>query len=163
MFCWLKIISLIFWNANLITGRNFSSFNPERKGEDYILNESAVKKLGWTPEDAIGKPFRLDFPVPKMFFGGTVVGVVRDFNFNTLKQEIKPYVLFQKPLFYQCFMVQVNPFQKNEAIKYLKSVWDEGMPEYPFQNEFIGDLYNAAYRKQLAQAKLTESSRFWQL
>jgi putative ABC transport system permease protein len=148
---------LNFFGLRLVSGRNFSNFNPDRKGEDYILNETAVKKLGWTPEEAIGKPFKIDFPVPDLFYGGTVVGVVRDFNFNTLKQEIKPYVLFQKPLFYQCFLVKVNPVQKKEAIEYLKSVWEEELPSYPFQNEFISDLYNSAYRKEFTQAKLTGS------
>jgi putative ABC transport system permease protein len=90
----------------LIAGRNFTLFNPERKGEDYILNETAVKRLGWTPEEAIGKPFKIVFDTPDIFFGGNVVGVVRDFNFSTVKQEIKPYVLFQKPIFYVCFLVR---------------------------------------------------------
>jgi putative ABC transport system permease protein len=146
---------LDFFGIRLLSGRNFAPFNPDRKGEDYILNETAVKKLGWTPEQAIGKPFKLKFPVPGMFNGGTVVGVVRDFNFNTLKQEIKPYVFFQKPDFYQCFMVEVNPKQKKEAIIYLKSVWEKELPEYPFQVEFINDLYNTAYLKEFNQAKLS--------
>jgi putative ABC transport system permease protein len=146
---------LDFFGLSLASGRNFSSFNPERKGEDYILNETAVRKLGWTPETAIGKPFRIKFPVPDLFYGGTVVGVVRDFNFNTLKQKIKPYVLFQKPFFYQCFMVDVNQVQKKEAISYLKSVWDKELPDYPFQVEFISDIYNSVYRKEFTQAKLT--------
>jgi len=146
---------LDFFGIQLLSGRNFTPFNPARKGEDYILNEAAVKKLGWTAEQAIGKPFKLKFPVPGMFTGGTVVGIVRDFNFTTLKQEIKPYVLFQKPDFYQCFMVKVNPAQKNEAISYLKSVWEKELPEYPFQIEYINDLYNSAYRKEFTQAKLT--------
>ena len=146
---------LDFFRIGLMTGRNFSHFNPDRKGEDYILNEAAVKKLGWTPENAIGKPFKINFPVPDFFYGGNVVGVVHDFNFNTLKQEIKPYVLFQKPSFYQCFLVDVIPAQKKEAISYLKSIWEKELPDYPFQNEFISDLYNTAYRKEFTQAKVT--------
>jgi putative ABC transport system permease protein len=146
---------LDFFGIQLISGRNFSPFNPERKGEDYILNEAAVKKLGWTPESAIGQPFKINFPVPDLFYGGTVVGVTRDFNFNTLKQEIKPYVLFQKPFFYQCFLVDINPEKRQEALGYLKNAWEEELPDYPFQNEFISDLYNVAYRKEFTQAKLT--------
>jgi putative ABC transport system permease protein len=146
---------LDFFGIQLKTGRSFSPYNPERKGEDYILNETAVKKLGWTAESAIGQPFKINFPVPDLFYGGTVVGVARDFNFNTLKQEIKPYVLFQKPFFYQCFLVDINPAKKQEALSYLKHAWEEELPEYPFQNEFISDLYNTAYRKEFMQAKLT--------
>ena len=146
---------LDFFGIQLISGRNFSPFNPERKGEDYILNEAAVKKLGWTPESAIGQPFKINFPVPDLFYGGTVVGVSRDFNYNTLKQEIKPYVLFQKPFFYQCFLVDINPAKRQEALSYLKNIWEEELPGYPFQDEFVSDLYNSAYRKEFTQAKLT--------
>ena len=139
----------------LIAGRNFSPFNSERKGEDYILNETAVKRLGWTPEEAIGKPFKIVFDTPDIFFGGTVVGVVRDFNFSTVKQEIKPYVLFQKPIFYLCFLVRVDSGRKEEAIAGLKKIWDEELPDYPFQYEFLDDVYRAAYSKEISQAKIT--------
>ncbi len=146
---------LDFFNIPLVAGRNFSKYNPERKGEDYILNESAVKKLGWKPEEAIGKPFTINFDVPDIFYGGTVVGVVRDFNFNTDKHEIKPYVLFQKPIFYLCFLVKVDSARRNEAITHLKKIWEEELPDYPFQYEFIGDLYDSAYSKEILQSKMT--------
>lgn len=146
---------LTFFDIPLIAGRNFSLYNPDRKGEDYILNESALKQLNWTPEEAIGRPFNIKFGTPDVFYGGTVVGVVRDFNFTSLKQEIKPYVLFQKPIFYLCFMVQVDSAHKQEAIKNLKNIWEEELPNYPFQYEFLSDLYNSAYQKEFTQAKLT--------
>lgn len=146
---------LTFFDIPLIAGRNFSLYNPERKGEDYILNESAVRQLNWTPEEAIGRPFNIKFDSPNIFYGGTVVGVVRDFNFTSLKQEIKPYVLFQKPIFYLCFMIQVDSAQKKVAIKNLKTIWEEELPDYPFQYEFLNDLYNSAYQKEFTQAKLS--------
>jgi putative ABC transport system permease protein len=111
--------------------------------------------LGWTPEEAIGKPFKIKFDIPDIFYGGTVVGVVKDFNFNTLKQEIKPYVLFQKPIFYLCFLVEINHEGRNEAVTYLKEIWDKELPDYPFQYELISDLYDSAYRKEFTQARLT--------
>jgi putative ABC transport system permease protein len=146
---------LTFFDIPLIAGRNFSLYNPDRKGEDYILNESALRQLNWTPEEAIGRPFNIKFSTPDIFYGGTVVGVVRDFNFTSLKQEIKPYVLFQKPIFYLCFMVQVDSAHKQEAIKNLKNIWEEELPNYPFQYEFLSDLYNTTYQKEFTQAKLT--------
>jgi putative ABC transport system permease protein len=144
-----------FFEIPLVAGRNFSPFNPDRKGEDYILNETALKRLGWTPEEAIGKPFKIAFDTPDIFFGGTVVGVVRDFNFNTVKKEIKPYVLFQKPIFYLCFLVKVDSAKKDEAIGGLKKIWDEELPDYPFQYEFINDVYKSAYSKEISQSKIT--------
>ena len=114
-----------------------------------------LKYLGWNPREAIGRPLKIRFDSPDIFYGGTVIGVVKDFNFNTLNKEIKPYVLFQKPIFYICFLVQVDSVRKEEAIMSLKKIWEEEYPDYPFQYEFINDLYKSAYSKELAQAKLT--------
>lgn len=144
-----------FFNIPLVAGRNFSQYNPDRKGEDYILNETALKLLGWTPEEAIGQPFKIKFDTPDIFYGGTVVGVVPDFNFTTVRQKIKPYVFFQKPIFYLCFLVKVDSARRDEAIADLKNIWDEELPDYPFQYEFIGDLYRSAYSKEVSQAKMT--------
>lgn len=146
---------LDFFNLRLIAGRGFSPFNPNRKGEDYILNETALKKLGWTAEEAIGQPFKIDFDTPEIFFGGTVVGVVRDFNFNTVKNEVKPYVLFQKPIFYICYLVKVDSVRKEEAIADLRKIWSEELPDYPFQYEFLDDVYKSAYSKEISQGKIT--------
>ncbi len=146
---------LDFFKIPFIAGRSFSTFNPDRKGEDYILNETAINRLGLTPEEAIGQPFNIVFDSPDIFYGGNVVGVVRDFNFNTVKQEIKPYVFFQKPIFYLCFLVKVDSARKDEAIADFKKIWNEELPDYPFQYEFIGDLYRSAYSKEISQAKIT--------
>jgi putative ABC transport system permease protein len=146
---------LDFFNIPVVEGRNFPKFNPERKGEDYILNETAVKYMGWNPREAIGRPLKIRFDSPDIFYGGTVIGIVKDFNFNTLNKEIKPYVLFQKPIFYICFLVQVDSVRKEEAIMSLKKIWEEEFPDYPFQYEFINDLYKSAYSKELTQSKLT--------
>ena len=146
---------LDFFNLALVAGRNFSSFNPDRKGEDYILNEKAVKQLGWTPQEAIGRPFRILFDSPDIFYGGTVVGVVSDFYYTSMKKEIKPYVMFQKPIFYLCFLVKVDAARKDEAILNLKKIWEEELPDYPFQYEFLNDMYKSAYRKELTQSNLT--------
>lgn len=144
-----------FFNLKLIAGQNFSQFNPERKGEDYILNETAVKKLGWTAEEAIGRRFRLKFDPPDIIYGGTVVGVVRDFTYTSVKQQIKPYVLFQKPIFYLTFLVKIDAERKEEAISFLRDIWNRELPGYPFQYEILGDLYNTAYSKEISQSEMT--------
>jgi putative ABC transport system permease protein len=146
---------LNFFDLRLIAGRNFSKYNPARKGEDYVLNETAVKDLGWTPQEAIGRPFNIRFDTPGIFFGGTVVGVVKDFNITTIKQKVKSYVLFQKPIFYLCYLVEIDSVRRQEAILSLKNIWEQELPDYPFQYELIGDLYNSVYQKELIQAQLT--------
>ena len=45
--------------------------------------------------------------------------------------------------------------RKEEAIAGLKKIWDEELPDYPFQYEFLDDVYRAAYSKEISQAKIT--------
>jgi putative ABC transport system permease protein len=146
---------LTFFNLSLVTGRNFSKFNQERKGEDYILNETALKELGWTAEEAIGKPLKINFDTPDIFYGGTVVGVVKDFNMTNAKQKIKPYVFFQKPIFYLCFLVQVDSANRHQAIANFKKIWEKELPDYPFQYELLSDSYKSTYKKELTESRLT--------
>ena len=148
---------LNFFNLPLVSGRNFSKFNAERKGEDYILNETALKELGWTAQEAIGKPLKIRFDVPDIFYGGTVVGVVKDFNMTTIKQKIKPYVLFQKPIFYLCFLVRTDSTNRQQAIINFKKIWERELPDYPFQYELLGDMYKTTYKKEVIQSKLSLS------
>ena len=146
---------LNFFDLPLVTGRNFSKFNPDRKGEDYILNEKALIELGWTPQEAIGKPLKIKFDTPDIFYGGTVVGVAKDFNMTTVKQQIKPYVFFQKPIFYLCFLVQTDSVNRQQAIVNFKKIWEKELPDYPFQYELLGDSYKTTYKKEVTQANLT--------
>ncbi len=81
--------------------------------------------------------------------------MVRDFNYTTARQAVKPYVLFQKPIFYLCFLVRVDPLHKAETIEGLKKLWEEEYPDYPFSYSFINDLYGKAYEKEIYQAKLS--------
>ena len=148
---------LDFFDLPLIAGRNFSKFNQERKGEDYILNETALKELGWTPQEAIGKPLKINFDTPDIFYGGTVVGVVKDFNMTNAKQKIKPYVFFQKPIFYLCFLVQVDSANRQQGINNFKKIWEKELPDYPFQYELLGDSYKSTYKKEVTESKLTMS------
>jgi putative ABC transport system permease protein len=144
-----------FFNLTLISGRTFTPYNPDRKGEDYILNEAALKKLGWSAEEAIGRRFNLKFSEPGIFNGGTVVGVVRDFTYTSVKQQIKPYVFFQKPIFYLTFIVRIDSSKSQEAISVLRNIWDKELPGYPFQYELLSDSYSNVYQKEISQSDLT--------
>jgi putative ABC transport system permease protein len=62
--------------------------------------------------------------------------------------------MFQKPIFYLCYLVEVDSARRQEAILSFKNIWEQELPDYPFQYELIGDLYNSAYQKELIQAQL---------
>ena len=66
-----------FYDIPIIAGERFVSFSKDSQKEEYILNESALQHLGFeTPEDAIGRQFKLNFFIDSLFNGGTIKGVI---------------------------------------------------------------------------------------
>jgi putative ABC transport system permease protein len=114
----------------------------------FILNESAAKQLGWTPQEAIGKKMFLDQSRP-----GYVRGVVKDFNFQSLRNPIKPVVLFPSP-YGNTMMVKITGADIPQTISFLQSKWKSLIPDRPFEYRFMDDDYNKLYENELRLGKI---------
>lgn len=135
----------------IIAGRNLTAQDMKDVSNDdykkniyhFILNESAAKQLGWTAQEAIGK---------KMFLGdnrpGIVVGVVRDFHFESLHTPIKPFVLFPEAWRRQ-LLVKVSGTHLQQTIAYLGSSWKTLVPYRPFEFHFLDEDYNKLYSSEI--------------
>jgi len=110
----------------------------------YVLNESAAKILGWTPQEAIGK---------KMFLGeqrpGFVKAVVKDFHFSSLHEPIKPLVIFQEEWGPSQLLVKVSGGNLPQTISYIESKWKTHAPHRPFEYHFLDEDYNKLYSAEL--------------
>jgi putative ABC transport system permease protein len=145
-----------FLKIPIIAGSDFPTYNENLKKEYYILNETAVRELGWTPEEAIGKPFKLKFQSSEnIIYGGQIVGVVKDFNLNTLHHEIKPYVFFQKQIWFWNLLVKIDTAHKELAMQHLRKTWDKLAPNYPLEYQYNTDIFFKAYKKEIIQSRLT--------
>lgn len=145
-----------FFKIKLIAGHDFTRVSRDSLREEYILNETALHYLGYNdPSEIIGREFKPTFNMKGIFNGGTIVGVVRDFCYSTMKTRIKPLVFFQKPIWYWNFMVKIDSVNTGEGIRYLKSVWDKVYPEYVFDYSFNDQSYNTVYKKEITQARLS--------
>ncbi|MGK9117373.1 ABC transporter permease [Olivibacter jilunii] len=133
------------YGIDIITGRNFRVGN-ERDTSSFILNEAAVRVLGLTPEDAIGKPFKYDTRA------GQIVGVMNDFNFESLHQRILPLVLFSSTdeNGYGRISVKVNG-NVQQALAHLQAVWEKYLPETPFTYTFLDDRFADLYKAEQQQ------------
>jgi len=144
-----------FLNLKIIAGDNFPKYIPKQTFESYILNEEATKYLGFsTPDEAIGKRLSFNFDIDSILFGGKIVGVVKDFHYSTLHNEIRPLVMFQQPVWYWSFMVKFNPKNKLQALQLINEAWKKVYPDYPFDYIFLDDLYNQAYSKEITQSRI---------
>lgn len=131
-------------DISLIMGRNFSpEFNDSLS---VIINESAIKEFGL--RDPLGKKLisrtRLDSLVREY----TVIGVVRDFHYNSMYQPINSFVFLSNdsPLGITNFMnVKIAGRDINGTLKSMEKKWREMKPEtafdYNFMSEFISKMY----------------------
>lgn len=110
----------------------------------FILNESAARELGWTPETAIGKRMFLDATRP-----GVVKGVIRDFNFQNLHNVIKPLVLFPENRYGYQWLIKVGGDNPQATIAALGAKWKTLVPYRPFEYHFLDEDYNRLYQSEI--------------
>jgi putative ABC transport system permease protein len=147
-----------FYKLDLVAGRNFKKFNGNDSiGEDYILNESALRYLGWKAEEAVGKSFRLKYDIENknLFKGGSIVGIVRDFQMSSMKNSIKPYVFFQKSFWLFSAQVKYDTLNLPAAMEQIQRTWKKLYPDYPLEYVPVLDLYNKIYRNELQLKNLS--------
>ena len=128
-----------------MAGRNFREFHGNDSiSEDYILNECALKYLGWKPEEAVGKPFTLKFDIDNknLFSGGTIVGIVNDFQMSSMKNIIKPYVFYQKSFWLFSAQIKYDSAHLSDVLDQITMTWKKLYPDYPLEYEFIEDMYS---------------------
>jgi putative ABC transport system permease protein len=136
----------------LVEGRGFF---PSDRRKAYILNESAVKALGW--ESAVGKQFAME---RVGFERGPVVGVVTDFHFNPVQYKITPLVLYFEPGDF--FLISLRVLQDHipDVIGFLKNKIKELAPGAPFEYSFLDQRYERFYRDEERLGKIFHSFSF---
>jgi len=113
----------------------------------FLMNESAVKALGWTPEQAVGKTITKYHP-------GIVKGVVKDFHFTSLHERIGPLIIFLDTQFIYSMYVRVSGRNLPATISHLQSIWKERVPWRPFEYHFLDEYYNNMYKVETRTGQL---------
>ncbi|MBS1916743.1 MAG: ABC transporter permease [Bacteroidetes bacterium] len=137
---------LTMYKIPLILGKNFSS-DPVKNGKEYILNESLAKELlkdnPKAPESSlIGKHMGYDSTTI-----GTIVGIAKDFNFNSLHYKIETMFIYnQKDWGYSNLSAKINSGKTKEALEFIQSVWNKNCPDHPFEYQFLDEHFADVYR-----------------
>ena len=126
----------------LIAGRDFSKNFGTDASEAIILNEEAVGQLGWTSAEAVGKSFELVGSKK-----GTIIGVVRDFNFTSLHHKIEPIVLHIWP-WLNYILVRADVAHVSGVLNDMKHIWQEFDPDHPFTFNFLNDNFDRFYQSE---------------
>ncbi len=124
----------------LTAGRAFSrEYNTDING-GFILNETAVKLIGWkSPNEAVGKRF---------VYGGVegqIIGVTEDFHFESLHNPISPIVFTLSEQSLNQIIIRLLPGTDNATIKYVEGLVKEYAPKHPFSYSFIEERLQQGY------------------
>ncbi|MGZ8541225.1 MAG: ABC transporter permease [Chitinophagaceae bacterium] len=134
----------------MMSGRYFS----RDYGTDtasFVINESSVKALGWTKENAIGKPFKYGNQK------GHIIGVINDFHFESMHQSIVPMVFIMPPPsqpYYNNLSIKIVGNNIAPAISYLEKTWKKFFPETPVDYTFLDENFDRLYQSEQRQATI---------
>jgi len=138
---------LNLYQIDLVAGNNFRN-EPSANATEYIVNESLARELlkdkpGTSVEKVIGKMFGFG----GMDSTGRIVGVARDFNFNSFHHKIETLCMFnQKEWGFGEMSVKINGRQTTEALNHIQNTWARMVPDMPLEYKFLDEHFNELYR-----------------
>lgn len=131
------------FEIDVIAGRNLNKDIASDSTNAFILNETAVKQLGW--KDPVGKQFTW----PLTGRRGTVIGVVRDFHLRSLHEDIEPLFIFKWQEKWNWLSVKIGPENVSSTIDFLEAKWKQFIPNRPFESWFLNEYLEGFYLKEI--------------
>ncbi|MBX2967075.1 MAG: ABC transporter permease [Cyclobacteriaceae bacterium] len=130
------------YGIQLVEGRKFSKDSPTDRGMAFIINESFAKELGL--KEPVGTKAGYNWYHNDSL--GTIIGVAKDFHFNSLHYEVNTLQMSVRPDWgYSEMSVKIDAARAGEAIAFVKNLWDEHIT-YPFDYSFLNEHFEKLYR-----------------
>lgn len=133
-----------FFKMKLVAGSNFTGAINDTT--HFIFNEAAIKQLGM--KDPIGKHFRMGN------IHGTIIGVVKDFHYASMKEKIGPAVFFYNPDFMGNIYIKTTGKDAPQAIAAAQTQFKQYNGDFPFSYAFLDDKFNDLYKGEQQQGTL---------
>ncbi|MGC4034740.1 MAG: ABC transporter permease [Chitinophagaceae bacterium] len=129
------------YHIPLVAGRNYSRNFLTDSAESMVINEAAAKLFGYKdPAKAVGRKFE------QWGRKGTVIGVVKDFNFRSLHQAVEPLTLrYGYSWALNRISVGIKGTNISETLSGLKKTWNTVAPQRPFLYHFLDESFGAQY------------------
>ncbi len=131
------------YGIEMVAGRAFSRDFPTDSSEAMIVNEAALKNLGYaSAEQALGASFDQ--------FGrqGEIIGVARDFHLKSLQEEVEPVYVLLNPGRYRYFSLRLNTDNLAQTMAGLEALWGRLAPHRPFAYSFLDESLERQYRAE---------------
>jgi putative ABC transport system permease protein len=131
------------YQIGMAAGREFSKDFQTDSLHALILNMTAVRKLGYSSgSQVIGKPFKQEGTT------GTIIGVVDDFHFHSLKEAVQPLALRTGLDYWQFLTLRLNSRNLPSTIKEIKEKWELTNTIRPFNTFFLDQTFDQKYRSE---------------
>jgi hypothetical protein len=128
------------YRMEMVEGRFFSEDFKSDGKEGFILNEAAIKAMG------------MDFPLGKRFgFGrqsGTILGVIKNFNYKSLHSKIEPLIMIMDPRAYRYASIRISTENIEGTITHLENTWNKFSAGFPFDYSFLDDRIDKLYSSE---------------
>lgn len=146
---------LEFYGMKLLAGRNL---RPTDSLREFVINETLMTHLGFRkPEEAIGQFVRYserDYPI---------VGVVQDFNIQSLHTRVEP-VIIGNDVDFSCFNIRLSTANGSDDFKAglakIEDAWKKVYPNEKFEHEFLDDTLKNFYESEQRVSKLVKTAMF---
>ncbi len=132
------------FKMKLVAGQNFDGTKAD--SAHVILNETAIKQAGI--QNPIGKRFKLHQT------DATIIGVLKDFNFESVRTPVGPLILFSYPEYNGVVQVRTTGQFAPAALAVAGRLWKQYSPEHPFEYSFLDETYNRQYRAEQQTGQL---------
>lgn len=137
------------YGVSISSGRIFSKDIPTDDSLAFIINEAAAKGIGWeNPEEYIDREFQY------ADVKGKLIGIVKDFHFESLHQQIIPMIFLQRNNNYNALSVNIKNTEMKQGLEHLEKVWKSFLPTRPFDYQFVSDRYRNLYAMEQKQSQL---------
>lgn len=131
----------------IITGRDLSENFKTDSLQSVLINRTAANTLGYTPEQAIGKWIK---NLSKDSLRRTIIGVVEDYHFSSMKSRIEPLVI-SPGTDKRLVLIRLKTSQLPSAIAAIKKIYTNVAPDYPFEYSFLDEQFDKAYKTESKQ------------
>ena len=125
-----------FFKMKMVQGTSFTGAVNDTA--HYILNEAAIREIGL--KDPVGKRFRMGK------INGTIIGVVKDFHFASMKEKIAPSVFLFDPEYLRTVYIKTTGKDAPKAIHAAETQFKQYNGQYPFSYAFLDDIFNDLYQ-----------------
>lgn len=154
---WVDFDYLKTMGLEIVAGRDFSH-SISTDSSAVIINETMARKYGYPQNDVIGQEVNFIQDGQQLDIH-TIVGVVRDFNFASLHNQIEPLALFRGVS--RSFMsIRLNTADLDHFIHDLQNLWERMAPSQPFVFSFLDERFNALYESEIRIGNITNLFAF---